>query len=76
MKAPTRYDKRHRIGQCPACRAYIWADVQLEVTWSEPRIDQETSKATVHASVQWNSLTIRHACIRDEDGGYLDRETA
>lgn len=66
MKIPTT-TVRHNVGTCPACRGYLWAEVDIDVAVSEPTMTRE-GKATVYASPEVVGMRVAHSCWRDEDG--------
>jgi hypothetical protein len=53
--------KRHNVGTCPACREYLWADVDLSVTVSEPALSRE-GKGSVYADVVIEGMRLTHEC--------------
>lgn len=59
---------RHKVGTCPACRDYLWAEVDVVALVDTPTIDVE-GKAHVYARPQLNGMRVEHACVRDEETG-------
>ena len=57
---------RHNVGTCPACRDYLWADVDLSVSVSEPILDRE-GKGSVYASVVIEAMRLNHQCTGRRD---------
>jgi hypothetical protein len=64
---------RHNVGTCPACRGFLWADVEIEVSIGEPTITHE-GRAHVYATPRMVSMAVAHSCWRDEDGEVHTRE--
>ena len=67
MKAttgPTTH--RHKVGTCPACRDYLWAEVDVIVTISEPTIDVE-GKPHVFVTPRCVAMRLSHECAKGED---------
>lgn len=52
---------RHKVGTCPACREYLWAEVTMEVHVGDPRLDADGS-ASVHACATPVAMTVAHEC--------------
>ena len=59
---------RHKVGTCPACRAYLWAEVDVEITVPEPTIN-EAGRASAYANPKIVAMRVEHDCDsrRDEE---------
>jgi hypothetical protein len=58
---------KHKVGACPACRDYLWADVAISVSVGEPTLSTD-GKALVYASAKPVAMSVQHEC-RAEDAG-------
>lgn len=57
---------RHRVGLCPACRSYLWAEVDVIAEISPPTLTEE-GKAHVFASARCVAMRLAHECTESED---------
>lgn len=58
----------HQVGKCPACRCGIWAEVTLDVTLGNPRLNGE-GMAQVWAKADAVAVELSHSCDRREREG-------
>lgn len=58
---------RHNVGTCPACRDYLWAEVDIAVRVSPPTLDRD-GKASVYATPEFRGMRVEHRCRRTDDG--------
>lgn len=65
--------RRTKAGTCPACQAYLWADVDIAVTVSEPEF--RGGQARVHTSTRLVSMTVAHSCWIDDEGERQSKDT-
>lgn len=66
--------KRAKVGECPACKAYLWADVEIEVSVSEP--EWRDGKAVAYATPRLIGMAVAHSCWIDDDGERQRMDTA
>jgi len=57
---------RHNVGTCPACRDYLFAEVDLSVEVSEPTLSRE-GKGSVFARVVIEAMRLNHQCTGRRD---------
>lgn len=57
---------RHKVGQCPACRDYLWAEVTIVATISAPSLSEE-GRANVFANARPVAMTVTHTCEEPAD---------
>jgi hypothetical protein len=57
---------RHKVGVCPACRDYLWADVEVLSKVSAPSLSTE-GQALVYASAKPVSMVVSHSCVIPEE---------
>ena len=57
---------RHRVGQCPACRDYLFAEVDVIALLDNPRLDVE-GKPSVYARAECVAMRLSHECKSDDD---------
>lgn len=62
---------RHNVGTCPACHAYLWAEVDIAVKVNPPTLARD-GKAHVYASPHFLGMRVEHYCARDEDGEWTE----
>jgi hypothetical protein len=65
MKTVDVTEHRHRVGQCPACGDYIWADLIVTTEAGSPRVGAD-GKCSVHAVARAVGSRIEHLCQPDE----------
>lgn len=65
---------KHNVGTCPACRSFLWAEVEIDVVVGEPTMSRE-GRAHVFASPKFLGMTVGHSCQRDEDDSWTVEET-
>lgn len=57
---------RHKVGFCPACRGYLWAEVTLVSRVNQPTLSVD-GKTAVYASAEAVAMAVQHQCDRRED---------
>ena len=57
---------RHRVGQCPACREYLWAEVTVNTYVGDPTLNEE-GYGYVNASAEPVAMQLNHSCFREDD---------
>lgn len=55
---------RHKVGTCPACRGYLWADVGIAVEVAEPTLDAD-GQPHVRARPIFTDMHLEHHCERE-----------
>lgn len=55
----------HRVGKCPACRDYLWAEVDVRTSIGDPRLSDE-GKAVVSAYAEVVAMRLTHECAQDD----------
>ena len=58
---------KHRVGMCPSCRDYLWAEVDVVAEVSPPTL-AEDGKAHVFASARCVAMRIAHECDQRATG--------
>ncbi len=54
-------EHRYRVGQCPGCRDYIWADVIVDTVIKKPWLKEDgTAVANVDAKIV--KVSLAHEC--------------
>jgi len=64
---------RHNAGKCPACRAILWMEVEIEVNTNPPTLDDQ-GRAKVHAYARAVAATLSHDCDEREPVADWERE--
>jgi hypothetical protein len=57
---------RHKVGECPACRSFLWAEVDLQVRIGEPMLTQD-SRPHVFAAADVIAMRVNHEYIKVDD---------
>lgn len=57
---------RHKVGMCPACRDYLWAEVDIAVEVSAPTLGED-GKAHVFANPRCVAMRLTHECEKEMD---------
>jgi hypothetical protein len=52
---------RHKVGQCPACREYLWAQVTVSTEVSEPTISPD-GKCHAYVNAKPIAMCVSHQC--------------
>lgn len=63
---------RHNVGECLACREYIWAEVDVVVEVGEPTLSKE-GKASVYATARCVAMRVSHQCPPPADTCFCPR---
>lgn len=64
--------KRVKVSECPACKAYLWADVDIEVNVTEP--EWCDGRAVVYASPHLTGMVVAHSCWIAHDGEWVRKD--
>lgn len=57
---------KHNVGTCPACRDFLWAEVDLVVDVSEPTLTRQGA-AIANAHPRIVGMRVTHRCqVEDE----------
>jgi len=60
---------RHKVGTCPACRVYLWADVTVAADVGTPTFTEE-GKASVYVNAKVVGMSLpAHTCDATEEVG-------
>lgn len=71
MKLVNPTEIRHKIGMCPGCRDYLWAEVTVAVDVGTPTFTEE-GKASVYANAKVVGMRLpAHECALSDDGHWL-----
>jgi hypothetical protein len=62
--APTTV--KHNVGKCPACRDFLWAEVDIEVSVGAPTMTRDGT-AIVNATPRMVGMRVEHSCQREEE---------
>lgn len=63
MRVPATIVK-HKVGMCPACRFYLWAECDVEVVVGDPTITED-GKARVYADPRIVGMRVEHSCSKE-----------
>lgn len=58
--------KRTKVGECPACKAYLWAEVDIEINLTMPEF--RDGNVVVYAVPNLTGMRVAHSCWIDDDG--------
>lgn len=75
MKHVGETKHRHRVGMCPSCRDYLWAEVDVATEVSEPTMSED-GKCTVFVNARPVPVRLSHDCDRREDEGVPTESTS
>lgn len=58
---------KRNVGTCPACRAFLWADIDLTATVTGPSWDTCLDKPSIYARVNIVAMRLEHACSKEDE---------
>lgn len=56
---------KRKVGKCPACLEYLWADVRLETTVRKPTWHDDRDPAP-NAYTNATAMQLTHECIQSD----------
>lgn len=66
---------KRNVGTCPACREYLWAEVDIAAKVSEPDWPITLDKPTIYARVSIVGMRLEHTCAKEEDDSRSNRRS-
>jgi hypothetical protein len=58
---------KRKVGECPACRAYLWGEVEIRTTVRDPFWSDREPRPTATASAKAVAMSVTHECRKTEE---------
>lgn len=56
-----------KVGKCPACRGFLWADVTIAVKVTRPKLDDDGQASVLATARPISTALAQHECVRDDE---------